>query len=105
MLNSIEVRRSSYPQRRDYLQFFLDYRVCDDIAEKWSVIDKKINSLNAREGCEHLLRRIFLRGVSTNDVLFGREKVYMKIEFESELDAMRKRETVRKRTKQAVRIQ
>ncbi|KAL4487054.1 hypothetical protein ABPG72_001506 [Tetrahymena utriculariae] len=100
VINSIEVRKNTYPQRRDYQAFFKEYKVCDDQLEKKALEQIK----NLKEECKALVSKMY---PSYNDslILFGNNKIYMKQEFESLIDQIKYAEIKRKRTAQVIRIQ
>ncbi|EAR84885.2 myosin head protein (macronuclear) [Tetrahymena thermophila SB210] len=100
VINSIEVRKSTYPQRRDYLTFFKEYRVCDEQLEKKAIDQIK----NFKDECKALVSKMY-PNYSDSLILFGNNKIYMKQEFESAIDQIKYAEIKRKRTAQVVRIQ
>ncbi|KAL4436230.1 hypothetical protein ABPG74_015821 [Tetrahymena malaccensis] len=100
VINSIEVRKNTYPQRRDYLAFFKEYKVCDDQLEK-----KTIDQIqNIKDQCKALVSKMY-PNYQDSLILFGNNKIYMKQEFESSIDQIKYAEIKRKRTAQVIRIQ
>lgn len=86
ILESIQVRKASYPKRYPYRQFFQNYQICDPKFEKVKCEDDFSN--NYQQLCKALIDSVF-PNTQQSSLLFGKTKLYLKMEFENLWDKKR----------------
>ncbi|KAL4436229.1 hypothetical protein ABPG74_015820 [Tetrahymena malaccensis] len=97
VLESIEVRKHTYPVRKTYQAFFLQYRVCSDALEFSKRTDYQ-------QLCKEILNECF-KNVSDKQVLYGSTRIYLKQELEIQLEKLKYDCIIRKQTAATIQIQ
>ncbi|KAL4487053.1 hypothetical protein ABPG72_001505 [Tetrahymena utriculariae] len=97
VLESIEVRKHTYPVRKAYQVFFLQYRVCSDALEFSKRSDYQ-------QLCKEILNECF-KSVSDKQVLYGQTRIYLKQELEIQLETFKYNCIKRKQATATISIQ
>ncbi|EAR84886.2 myosin head protein (macronuclear) [Tetrahymena thermophila SB210] len=97
VLESIEVRKHTYPVRKTYQAFFIQYRVCSDVLEFSKRTDYQ-------KLCQEILIECF-KSVSDKQVLYGQSRIYLKQEFEIQLEKLKQNCIKKKQTAATISIQ
>lgn len=88
-MESIEVRKATYPSRRTYDAFFDQYRACNqdsyNLGRSKELIQKK---RDLTEEVKKLVKAVFPSSTD-KDVLYGKSKIYLKLDYEQKWDAKR----------------
>lgn len=83
VLESIEVRKQTYPVRKSYYTFFQMYKVCEP-----EFFKKKVIMKDCKQECVKLITKI-VPNLTDKQVLYGNSKLYLKLEIEQQLDRVK----------------
>lgn len=90
ILDSIKVRRESYPLRKAYKDFYGKYQDLDAISEErttsFVILSKKTN-VDWRKLCENLVKSVESK-TPPQQVLFGKTRIFMNIVYANKLEEL-----------------
>lgn len=99
MLESIQVRKATYPCRKLVTNFFVHYQICHPDFEK----RKADSQLQAKQLCKELIQKVFPKHTE-KEYLIGISKVYLKQEAELAWDLKKNEVIKQKMVKVAIKM-